>query len=324
MIRDIFISYSRHDKDIVIPYVNQISKAVGKDCWIDLNGIESGVEFERVIIKAIEECKVVLFMLSDSSLKSDWTKREVYYAEKRKKHIVPVVLDGKGLRDWFDFHFGNIDYIDIRSKDQKEKLIENLRTWLDVDPHEYSPEPFKWTQRIKAIWRSTSIFVKLIIVFLFLTIAVFSTWTYLSRITEELASGDNMKIRIVKNGWGKYGLKDTSGNLLVPCMWDATGALFYEGLLRVKVSNGKWGFVDETGRVVIPCEWEYADDFSEGLAAVENDNGKWGYIDKTGEIVIPFDWDAAFSFASGKASAKDRKGMCTIDKTGSVVMRDSI
>ena len=67
MERDIFISYSRLDKEVVLPYVKQISEAVERECWIDLKGIESGVEFEEVIIKAIDECQVVLFMLSDSS-----------------------------------------------------------------------------------------------------------------------------------------------------------------------------------------------------------------------------------------------------------------
>ena len=42
---EIFVSYSRNDKALVLPYVKQIGEAVGKNCWIDLKGIESGVEF---------------------------------------------------------------------------------------------------------------------------------------------------------------------------------------------------------------------------------------------------------------------------------------
>lgn len=131
--REIFVSYSRNDKSIVLPYVKLISEAVGRNCWIDLKGIESGIEFEEVIIKAIDECQVVLFMLSDSSLRSKWTKREVIYAEDEGKRIVPVLVDGEKLRGWFKFHFGNVDFIDIRSEEQKEKLVANLRTWLGVE-----------------------------------------------------------------------------------------------------------------------------------------------------------------------------------------------
>ena len=133
---EIFISYSRNDKSVVLPFVKQIGEAVGRNCWIDLKGIESGVEFEEVIIKAIDDCQVVLFMLSDSSLRSKWTKREVIYAEGEGKHIVPVIVEGNRLRGWFKFHFGNVDFIDIRSEEQKQKLVSNLRMWLGVEEEE--------------------------------------------------------------------------------------------------------------------------------------------------------------------------------------------
>ncbi len=123
-------SYSRNDKSLVYPIVEQIEKELGIKCWIDLNGIKSGEEFEEIIIQAIDECKIVLFMLSDNSLKSKWTKREVYYAEDEGKRIIPVLVDGDKLRGWYKFHFGNVDYIDIRSKEQIEKLISNLKYWF--------------------------------------------------------------------------------------------------------------------------------------------------------------------------------------------------
>ena len=191
MAKEVFISYSRDDKALVLPFVKQISKAVKRDCWMDMKGIESGVEFEEVIMKAIDECQIVLFMLSDSSLKSQWTKREVYYAESQQKRIVPVLVNGDKLRGWFQFHFGNVDYINIRSKEHKEKLINNLRDWLGVEEeerkaaeeskkvdHESSANntPSKreglllWIQKRK-IWQATA----------FLTIAAiigFSVYTY--------------------------------------------------------------------------------------------------------------------------------------------------
>ena len=128
--REVFISYSREDKVLVHSFAKTISMAIDNECWIDLDGIESGAEFEDVIMKAIDECQVVLFMLSDCSLKSPWTKREVLYAEDEGKRIVPILVNGDKLRGWFKFHFGNVDYIDIRSKDQQNKLIRNLRSWL--------------------------------------------------------------------------------------------------------------------------------------------------------------------------------------------------
>ena len=98
MEKEIFISYSRYDKTKVLPLVERINNELGIQCWIDLKGIESGEEFEDVIMQAIEESKIVLFMLSDNSLNSQWTKREVYYAEGEGKKIVPILVDGDKLR----------------------------------------------------------------------------------------------------------------------------------------------------------------------------------------------------------------------------------
>ena len=129
---EIFISYSRHDSSVVHPFVNKIQEFLNIKCWIDMEGIESGDQFEDVIIEAINKSKIVLFMLSDNSIKSDWTKKEVYYAEGEQKRIIPIVIDNKGLRGWFKFHFGNIDYIDSNSPELVSKLIQNLKDWLKI------------------------------------------------------------------------------------------------------------------------------------------------------------------------------------------------
>lgn len=130
--KPIFISYSRIDKNLVFPFVKRIEQELNTTCWIDFEGIESGSQFEEVIVNAIDESRVVLFMLSDSSINSMWTRREVLYAEDEGKKIVPIVIDGKGLRKWFKFHFGNVDYIDIQDEEQCDKLLNNLASWIEV------------------------------------------------------------------------------------------------------------------------------------------------------------------------------------------------
>ncbi|MBQ9556038.1 MAG: TIR domain-containing protein [Muribaculaceae bacterium] len=122
----IFISYSRNDKDIVLPLIKEIDDLLNTECWIDLNDISIGSFFDDDIRQAIEDCEMVLFMLSDNSINSDWTRKEIIYAQNEKKRIIPIVIDGKGLRGWFKFNFPHIDYIDISSKEQREKLFDSL------------------------------------------------------------------------------------------------------------------------------------------------------------------------------------------------------
>ena len=81
MQRDIFISYSRSDLDVVRRIKEEIEAATGQECWMDLNSIESGSpQFEEAIVKAIDDCKVFLFMLSESSQNSKYALKELDYA----------------------------------------------------------------------------------------------------------------------------------------------------------------------------------------------------------------------------------------------------
>lgn len=130
----LFVSYSRNDKAKVLELLKLIERETGESCWVDLTGIESGSQFEETIMKAIDEADVVLFMMSDSAIASSWTKREVYYAESENKRIVPISVDGKGMRGWVKFHFGHIDCIDSSSSDQVAKLIGDLKSWLSAPP----------------------------------------------------------------------------------------------------------------------------------------------------------------------------------------------
>lgn len=125
----IFVSYSRKDLKNVETLVYEIEKRTGEKCWVDWNGVESGDQFTDVIVNAIDQAKIVLFILSDHSISSNFSKMEITYAKNTKKRIIPVVFDGGKLRGWFLFMLGNIDYIDIKDKLQKEKLFRNLYFW---------------------------------------------------------------------------------------------------------------------------------------------------------------------------------------------------
>ena len=131
----IFISYKRVDKEKVFKIKDQIESALGEKCWIDLDGIESDAQFANVIIKAINECEVFLFMYSAAhsqitDYKNDWTVRELDFAQHKKKRIVFVNLDGSPLSDWFYMLFGTMQQVDATSSESLTKLIRDIDGWL--------------------------------------------------------------------------------------------------------------------------------------------------------------------------------------------------
>ena len=130
----IFISYSRHDKEKVFKIKDEIEGLIGTEtCWIDLTGIESDKQFIDVIIDAIDQADIFLFMYSKFSDGSEWTRKEVEYAKSENKKIVFVKIDKVPLSKYYRFQFGGHDIIDILDRDQKRKLMFNLQNWVKKD-----------------------------------------------------------------------------------------------------------------------------------------------------------------------------------------------
>lgn len=132
MNNDIFISYSRKDLAIVDPIVNEINARLGIQCWIDRSGIAGGAQFVKNIRKAIDDCKIIIFMHSSNSLTSEWAMNEILYAKNAGKKITPVIIEGDSLQDWAKLVFASTDYIVISKNSGLDKLINNLSEGLGI------------------------------------------------------------------------------------------------------------------------------------------------------------------------------------------------
>ena len=149
----IFISYKRTDKEVVFKIKDKVENATGEKCWIDLDGIESDAMFKSVIIKAINECEVFLFMYSQkhseiTDFVNDWTIKELNFASKKKKRVVFVNIDGSELSDLFLFDYDIKQQIDGRSSESVERLCSDLKKWLNItnttssrDQQTHQPSP---------------------------------------------------------------------------------------------------------------------------------------------------------------------------------------
>lgn len=134
MERELFISYSRRDIDLVKQIKSEIEDAVGIECWMDLNGIESGSpQFTKDIVDGINKCKVFVFMLTEHSQESDFALRELNYAYKKKekqgKHVVIININDCQLTDEFELMYGLTDTISWTNKPQHDKFIRDLNKW---------------------------------------------------------------------------------------------------------------------------------------------------------------------------------------------------
>lgn len=79
-------------------------------------------------------------------------------------------------------------------------------------------------------------------------------------------SHDLIKIR----SNGKYGMLDTSGNLVIPCIYDEIIAI-ENGLFKVRVNNA-WGAVNAYGKTLCTCKCR-------NLLQLSGNNGIFAEID---------------------------------------------
>ena len=129
MAKEIFISYSRKDFNKVKAIKEEIDCELGIDCWMDLDGIESGEQFKKVIINAINEHDTILFMLSANSMASPYALKELNFAASKKKRVILVFIESCQMTDDFLFDYQDYDNIDWNNALQHNKLMNNLRRW---------------------------------------------------------------------------------------------------------------------------------------------------------------------------------------------------
>ena len=112
---DIFISYSSVDHKVVSEYADYL-QSKGYEVWIDQLGISHGHEFPEEISRAIQACQILLFFSSKNSNSSKWVKREIVYADKLDKTVLPICLDKTEYNESLQLLLSGVEHIDASNK----------------------------------------------------------------------------------------------------------------------------------------------------------------------------------------------------------------
>ena len=140
MAYDVFISYSREDKEKAEALCTALEEA-GISYWIDRN-IHGSANFLSQITAYIKSCKVVVFVASANSAKSKWTQKEILFAIKCEKEIVPYRIGDFQFKDndELDFVFTNVQWVESLSA-----VVESLKelgcATASQEPPQPAPQP---------------------------------------------------------------------------------------------------------------------------------------------------------------------------------------
>jgi WD40 repeat protein len=92
VVADVFISYSRRDKEFVSRLHDRL-EASGRSTWVDWEGIPPSAEWLREIYAAIEAGDAFLFVISGHSVVSQVCAAEIAHAVKHHKRLIPVLRE---------------------------------------------------------------------------------------------------------------------------------------------------------------------------------------------------------------------------------------
>jgi hypothetical protein len=128
----IFVSYSRHDLEIVDCIVGKIEDT-GMKVWIDRDDIKAGKTWRAQIVEAIDTCDAFVLMLSSNSATSDNVRKEVDLAQDSGRTVFIMRLGPVQLPAEMRYELVGLQYIDVPKMgidDSINQLINTLKEHL--------------------------------------------------------------------------------------------------------------------------------------------------------------------------------------------------
>lgn len=124
---DVFISYSREDKERVLELTARLS-AAGVPLWMDVGGIDGATMWGEEIVHALENAKVLLLMVTEAAVRSHNVAKEVVLASERKGHILPVHLEPTKIPPGLRYPLAGIQHIEYFQGDPEDNVKTILRS----------------------------------------------------------------------------------------------------------------------------------------------------------------------------------------------------
>jgi hypothetical protein len=128
---DVFVSYSRKDKEFVEKLVTAL-EAKKRDVWVDFEDIPFAAEWWDEIQKGIESSESAIFVISQDYLASEVCGLEVNYVHKNNKRIVPIVFE-KPERNTVPDTLAALNWIFFDNPDAFDDSFSKLQATLDTN-----------------------------------------------------------------------------------------------------------------------------------------------------------------------------------------------
>jgi TolB-like protein len=109
---DVFVSYASQDAGVANSIVESL-EGQGLKCWIAPRDVKPGAQYADAIVRAINEAKAVVLVLSGSAVGSSHVGKEIERASSKRKPIIAFRIDAAPLNHALEYFLSESQWIDV-------------------------------------------------------------------------------------------------------------------------------------------------------------------------------------------------------------------
>jgi TolB-like protein len=108
----VFVSYASQDVSVANSVVEALERH-GIRCWIAPRDVKPGAQYADAIVRAINEAKTLVLVLSQSAVGSSHVGREIERAASKHKQIIALKIDAAPLTPALEYFLSESQWIDV-------------------------------------------------------------------------------------------------------------------------------------------------------------------------------------------------------------------
>ena len=120
---DVFVSYASQDTAVANSIVEGL-ESQGLKCWIAPRDVKPGAEYADAIVRAINDAKAIVLVMSGGAVASTHVGREVERAASKRKPIIAFRTDEAPLSAALEYFLSQSQWIDVPALGMKAALAK--------------------------------------------------------------------------------------------------------------------------------------------------------------------------------------------------------
>lgn len=129
---DVFISYSRRDKEFVHVLYEALQES-SYDTWVDWQDIAPTTEWWKEIEAGIEAAHTFIFVISPDSVASEYCHKEIDHAVRHGKRLIPVLRRSDFPKTDMHPKLGQHQWVSFRAEDNFPQAFATLVETINTD-----------------------------------------------------------------------------------------------------------------------------------------------------------------------------------------------